>query len=216
MLGLQKNLGAKVVFKRMLQDGSAVYRLFRSPKDPATTIPLRIYGDGAEAQQHFEIMTLLPLMSISKSTLFQQKGCTALEVWVIILVCSQTGDMLRHIGLTAVTLLPKHFENEKLIEATDPAGAGVVFWMLMSLGLTFGFCLHVSPTIPIYFVLDLCLGLGLHPEVDLWGRPFDLHYYPNYFRKKGTPLAGPFKFVLDGVQGDADFIAAIFELNRCL
>ncbi len=60
----------------------------------------------------------------------------------------------------------------------------------------------------------LILGLGLHPEFDPWGRPFDSDYYPEYFKKKGTPLAGPFTFILDGVQGDADFIAAMFQLNR--
>lgn len=34
-------------------------------------IPLRIYGDGADAQsnQHFEMITLLPVLSASSSTL---------------------------------------------------------------------------------------------------------------------------------------------------
>ena len=32
-------------------------------------IPLRAYGDGAEAQQHFEILSILPLMSCSSATL---------------------------------------------------------------------------------------------------------------------------------------------------
>ena len=32
----------------------------------------------------------------------------------------------------------------------------------------------------------------------------------------GKPIAGGFKFVLDGVQGDADFMAHIFDLKRFL
>ncbi len=114
-------------YSTMLQDGCTAYRLFRSPKDPATTIPLRIYGDGAEAQQHFEIMSLLPLMSISKSALFQQKRMHSFGSLSDYFGSLKIGDMLRHIGLTAASLLPKHFENAKLVEATDPAGAGMVF-----------------------------------------------------------------------------------------
>ena len=30
----------------------------------------------------------------------------------------------------------------------------------------------------------------------------------------GLPISGPFTYCLDGVQGDADFIAAIFALKR--
>jgi hypothetical protein len=30
----------------------------------------------------------------------------------------------------------------------------------------------------------------------------------------GTLIAGGWKFVLDGFQGDQDFIAALFSLNR--
>ena len=37
------------------------------PKD--NVVPLRVYGDGADAQQHFEIMTILPVLSASSSTL---------------------------------------------------------------------------------------------------------------------------------------------------
>lgn len=32
-------------------------------------IPFRLYGDGADAQQHFEIMTMLPTLAVSSSTL---------------------------------------------------------------------------------------------------------------------------------------------------
>ena len=43
-----------------------------SPKqfqDTSRCIPLRIYGDGADAQQHFEIFTMLPILGCSSSTL---------------------------------------------------------------------------------------------------------------------------------------------------
>lgn len=32
--------------------------------------------------------------------------------------------------------------------------------------------------------------------------------------RAGTRLAGPYHFLLDGIQGDADFIAALFALKR--
>ena len=39
-------------------------------------MPLRIYGDGADAQQHFEIMTILPVLSCSSSTLDSRVLCS--------------------------------------------------------------------------------------------------------------------------------------------
>lgn len=59
-------------------------------------------------------------------------------------------------------------------------------------------------------------GLGRHPAQDPWGRPFDESYYPDRFRLVGQELAGQYTFVLDGLQGDADFIAALFQLKRPL
>ena len=38
-------------------------------KDTRTTIPLRLYGDGADAAQKFEIMTMLPICATSVSTM---------------------------------------------------------------------------------------------------------------------------------------------------
>lgn len=38
-------------------------------QDIFTCIPLRIYGDGADAQVHFEMFTVLPVLSASSSTL---------------------------------------------------------------------------------------------------------------------------------------------------
>ena len=39
---------------------------------------------------------------------------------------------------------------------------------------------------------------------------------PERALKAGLPICGGWKFCLDGVQGDADFIAAIFNLNRTM
>ena len=41
-------------------------------------------------------------------------------------------------------------------------------------------------------------------------------YYPDRRAVAGKPIAGGFRFVLDGVQGDADFIAHMFKLNSLL
>ena len=38
-------------------------------QDPSKCVPLRVYGDGADAQQHFEVFTILPIMGCSSSTL---------------------------------------------------------------------------------------------------------------------------------------------------
>ena len=39
-------------------------------------LPMRIYGDGADAQQHFEIMTVLPLLTCSSSTMDSRILCS--------------------------------------------------------------------------------------------------------------------------------------------
>ena len=57
-------------------------------------------------------------------------------------------------------------------------------------------------------------GLGVHPHEDPWNRPFTNDYCPDRWMKAGHPLSGPFTYVLDGIQGDADFIASMFQLNR--
>ena len=66
MLGVYDIVGAKqysLPHKRMLdQPGS-------TNEDRRLCIPLRLYGDGADAQQHFEIFTMLPVLSTSSSTL---------------------------------------------------------------------------------------------------------------------------------------------------
>ena len=54
------------------------------------------------------------------------------------------------------------------------------------------------------------------PEPDPWGRPFSMDYYPERALVANDDVAGPFRFVLDGIQGDADFVAAMFELKSAL
>lgn len=45
-------------------------------EDTDFTIPLRIYGDGADAQQHFEIVTILPVLASGSSTLDTRILCS--------------------------------------------------------------------------------------------------------------------------------------------
>ena len=57
-------------------------------------------------------------------------------------------------------------------------------------------------------------GLGRHPREDPFGVPFGKDHYPDRWEKAGSRLAGPYTFVLDGIQGDQDFVAALFSLKR--
>ena len=83
----------------------------------------------------------------------------------------------------------------------------------------FAFC-KIFPEAYLVFVfthrLPLRQGLGVWPSHDPWNRRFSEQYYPSRMKKAGQSLCGPFKAVLDGIQGDADFIAAMFLLNRLL
>lgn len=58
--------------------------------------------------------------------------------------------------------------------------------------------------------------MGRHPERDPWGKKFGFSYHPERARMANQQLAGGFKFILDGIQGDADFVSAMFQLNRSL
>ena len=66
----------------------------------------------------------------------------------------------------------------------------------------------------LVWTIVLQKGLGRHPQDDPFGVPFSPTHHPERFAKSGLPLAGPFTFVLDGVQGDADFVASLFSLKR--
>ena len=59
-----------------------------------------------------------------------------------------------------------------------------------------------------------CQGLGVHPHEDPWGVPFSESYCRDRWLRAGSRLCGPYTFALDGIQGDADFVAALFQLNR--
>lgn len=48
----------------------------RNEQDLSTLVPLRLYGDGADAQQHFEIMTILPVLASNHSTLDSRILCS--------------------------------------------------------------------------------------------------------------------------------------------
>jgi hypothetical protein len=71
--------------------------------------------------------------------------------------------------------------------------------------------------VQMVFMGSPCLpwwGLGVHPHSDPWGFAFGGDYCPDRARKAGSPISGCWTYALDGIQGDADFIAAIFSLNR--
>lgn len=53
----------------------------------------------------------------------------------------------------------------------------------------------------------------MHPATDPWGAAFSDSYCPDRLKVAGKPIAGQFHFILDGFQGDADFIAALFSLK---
>ena len=59
-------------------------------------------------------------------------------------------------------------------------------------------------------------GLGVHPHTDPWGRCFSMDFHPDRWKLAGTPLSGNYVYCLDGVQGDADFVAAMFGLKRLM
>ena len=74
----------------------------------------------------------------------------------------------------------------------------------------------MKDALPVQSISNLHVwqGLGVYPSSDPWGRPFTEEYYPERMKQAGLALCGPFKCVLDGIQGDADFVAAMFLLNR--
>jgi hypothetical protein len=52
--------------------------------------------------------------------------------------------------------------------------------------------------------------------VDPWGQAFDDMYEPQRAKRAGQQIAGGWKFVLAGFQGDADFISHLFFLEKSL
>ena len=86
----------------------------------------------------------------------------------------------------------------------------ICFYMISSLWNLLGlpFNIRFKEILPTW-------GDGVHPSSDPWGDPFGEGYEPKRAALAGSPIAGGWKFVLAGFQGDADFIAALFSLNRC-
>ena len=54
----------------------------------------------------------------------------------------------------------------------------------------------------------------MYPAADPFGEPFSPEYMPQRRRLANTPIAGGYRFVLDGVQADQDYIRLIFTLGQ--
>ena len=59
-------------------------------------------------------------------------------------------------------------------------------------------------------------GNGLWPTHDWDGREFSHNHHPRWFRLGGSELCGGWGGVMDGVQGDQDFLHKIFQFKRHL
>ena len=57
------------------------------------------------------------------------------------------------------------------------------------------------------------LGSGKWPDKDPWDKEFSNSYFPDWARCKGEWLASGWRGVLDGVQGDADWLHKTFNFN---
>ena len=59
----------------------------------------------------------------------------------------------------------------------------------------------------------LCSGLGVHPRSDHNGHPFS---DKKRAAKAGLPIASGYLGILDGFEGDQDFMRVAFQLTRYL
>ena len=57
----------------------------------------------------------------------------------------------------------------------------------------------------------LGLGNGLYPYHDPWGRSFTKDYCKSRWALRGQPIAGGYRAILEGIQGDQDFIRILFS-----
>ena len=57
-------------------------------------------------------------------------------------------------------------------------------------------------------------GTGIYPAKDPWNRTFDGGYFPRRAAKAGKKIAGQFVAVLEGIQGDQDYIRILFQPER--
>lgn len=81
-----------------------------------------------------------------------------------------------------------------------------------------GFHMLARLTMPNSFYLVnifvLGLGSGLYPYDDPWGRSFTKDYCKSRWALRGQPIAGGYRAILEGIQGDQDFIRILFSPSR--
>lgn len=97
----------------------------------------------------------------------------------------------------------------------------ILVWSFNALSsLAISLCLWIkfsSPAKP-FGKKRLCispnLGTGLWPTCDWNGKPFSEKHYPKWYQLGRTELCGGWRGVLDGVQGDQDFLHKLFRFQR--
>ena len=62
--------------------------------------------------------------------------------------------------------------------------------------------------------IDLIPGAGVWPSHDWDGKPFSPSHYPRWHKLAGSELAGGWRGILDGIQGDQDFLHKVFHFKR--
>ena len=60
------------------------------------------------------------------------------------------------------------------------------------------------------------LGHGVWPTHDWEGIAFSEEHHPHWFALGGSLLAGGWRGVLDGIQGDQDWLHKVFSFKRTL
>lgn len=69
---------------------------------------------------------------------------------------------------------------------------------------------------PIGWQVCMFQGSGLWPTHDWDGKKFTKTHYPKWHSLAGTQLCGGWRGVLDGIQGDQDFLHKVFNFKRPL
>jgi len=57
-------------------------------------------------------------------------------------------------------------------------------------------------------------GNGLWPTHDWEGKEFRDKHYPRWFALAGSEICGGWRGVVDGYQGDQDFLHKVFQFKR--
>lgn len=66
------------------------------------------------------------------------------------------------------------------------------------------------------FDISIWPGWGNWPSHDPDGRRFDGDYFPKWAERAGSPLAGGFRDVIEGLQGDQSWLHETFEFSRAM